>query len=264
MIVQKDGISLMSRCAPKNAMNDFDILGSPLKYEGPLDNPCAACEVREMSICGVLDKDEIDEFVKILTRLTCAAHDPIIDEGEPADFVFNVTGGAVKLFKLLPDGRRQITGFLFEGDFLGIAMNDTYSYSAEAVGDAHMCRFNRRKFEALLDRFPKLERRLLGMASNELAQAQDQMLLLGRKTAREKLCTFLLSLSRRSEKRGYDPSVISVPMSRNDIGDYLGLTTETVSRTFTNLKKDGVIRLLEGNRVKINDAEQLQDLAEGA
>ncbi|NMM45083.1 helix-turn-helix domain-containing protein [Rhodospirillaceae bacterium KN72] len=217
-----------------------------------------------MSICGVLDKDEIEEFVKILTRQTCTAHDPIIDEGEPADFVFNVTGGAVKLFKLLPDGRRQITGFLFEGDFLGIAMNDTYSYSAEAVGDAHMCRFNRRKFEALLDRFPKLERRLLGMASNELAQAQDQMLLLGRKTAREKLCTFLLSLSRRSEKRGYDPSVISVPMSRNDIGDYLGLTTETVSRTFTNLKKDGVIRLLEGNRVKINDAEQLQDLAEGA
>lgn len=254
----------MSRCTPSKTSVDYDILDTPRALPYAVDNPCAACEVREMSICGVLKPDELDELIKILTREVHQTHDPIIDEGEPADYVFNVTGGAVKLFKLLPDGRRQITGFLFEGDFIGIAMNDTYSYSAEAVGDVSLCRFNRAKLEAMLDRFPQLERRLLSMASNELVQAQDQMLLLGRKTAREKLCSFLLNLSHRAQNRGYDPSVIPLPMSRNDIGDYLGLTTETVSRTFTNLKRDGVIRLLDGNRVQINDVDRIQDLAEGA
>lgn len=242
----------------------IDTLDAPRKLPFVADNPCAACEVRELSICGVLGPDELGELQKILTRQEYGTHDPIIDEAEPADYVFNVTGGAVKLFKLLPDGRRQITGFLFEGDFLGIAMNDTYSYSAEAVGPVNVCRFQRRKLEEMLDRFPQLERRLLSMASNELVQAQDQMLLLGRKTAREKLCSFLLSLSDRASQRGYDGSVVAVPMSRNDIGDYLGLTTETVSRTFTNLKKQGAIRLMEGNRVQIHDPDLLRDMADGA
>lgn len=254
----------MSHCAPNKASVSLDILDLPQSADQPSMNPCAACEVRDLSICGVLAPDEMQELIKILTRQTYETHDPIIDEGEPAEFVFNVTGGAVKLFKLLPDGRRQITGFLFEGDFIGTATNATYSYSAEAVGDVSLCRFNRRKLESLLDRFPKLERQLLTMASNELAQAQDQMLLLGRKTAREKLCSFLLNLSRRADKRGYDAAVVSLPMSRNDIGDYLGLTTETVSRTFTNLKRDGVIQLLDGNRVRINDTDRLYDLSDGA
>lgn len=254
----------MSRCTPSKTPGAFDMLDMPRPLSSAVENPCAACEVRELSICGVLEAKELDELLKILTRQSYAGHDPIIDEGEPSDYVFNVTGGAVKLFKLLPDGRRQITGFLFEGDFIGMAMNDTYAYSAEAVGPVSLCRFNRRKLEDLLDRFPKLERRLLAIASNELAQAQDQMLLLGRKTAREKLCSFLLNLSQRADRRGYDPSIVSVPMSRNDIGDYLGLTTETVSRTFTNLKRDGVIQLLDGNRVRINDADRLHDLSDGA
>ena len=91
------------------------------------------------------------------------------------------------------------------------------------------------RFEALLDEFPKLEKQLLEVASNELAQAQDQMLLLGRKSAREKVVSFLLSVSERALQRGDAPSPISLPMSRADIADYLGLTLETVSRTFTNL-----------------------------
>jgi len=254
----------MSGCSPKSSLPDLDDLDVPRSVGVDLTNPCASCEIRELSICGVLQPAELDELIRILTRLECQAHDPIIDEGEAANYVFNVTGGAVKLYKLLPDGRRQITGFLFEGDFLGIAMNETYQYSAEAVNDVSLCRFNRRKLEALMDRFPKLERQLLSMASHELAQAQDQMLLLGRKTAQEKLCSFLLRLSDRIARTGADPSIVKVPMSRNDIGDFLGLTTETVSRTFTNLKKTGAIRLLEGGRVQIGDIDQLRDLAEGA
>jgi CRP/FNR family transcriptional regulator len=254
----------MSGCNPRKSPDELNLVRNAAGLPYAVDNPCAACEVREVAICGALKPEELNELVRILTRQTYSAHDPIIDEGEPADYVFNVTAGAVKLFKLLPDGRRQITGFLFDGDFIGIAMNDTYSYSAEAVGDVSLCRFNRRKLEGMLDQFPQLERRLLSFASNELAQAQDQMLLLGRKTAREKLCSFLLNLSRRIEKRGADPSVVPVPMSRNDIGDFLGLTTETVSRSFTNLKRDGAIQLLEGNRVRLIDIDRLRDMAEGA
>lgn len=227
-------------------------------------SPCAACAVREMAFCGVLNDQEMPHLLAILQNVAVDAHGPIIDEGEAAEYLFNLTEGAVKLYKLLPDGRRQITGFLFEGDFLGIAMNEKYAYSAEAVGQVTLCRFPRRKLENLLDEFPKLEKRLLGMASNELVQAQDQILLLGRKTAQEKIVSFLLNLSDRQVKRGAAPSPISLPMGRADIADYLGLTTETVSRTITNLKREGHIRLLQGGKVELPDREALQELAEGS
>ncbi len=233
----------------------------------PIDldiNPCAACSIREMSICAVLDGGELSRLASIARTMTFDPHQAIVDEAEPATFLFNITGGAVKLYKLLPDGRRQITGFLFEGDFLGIALNDSYAYTAEAIGQVTLCRFPKEKFEGLLDEFPKLEKQLLEVASNELAQAQDQMLLLGRKTAREKVVSFLLSLGSRAERRGAPSSPAALPMSRSDIADYLGLTTETVSRTFTALKSSGVIRLLSGNMVELKEVEALEDLADGA
>jgi CRP/FNR family transcriptional regulator len=217
-----------------------------------------------MAFCGVLTEEEMPRLLSILTAIEVEPHQPILDEGEAADYLFNVTMGAVKLYKLLPDGRRQITGFLFSGDFLGIAMNEKYAYSAEAVGRVSLCRFPRRKLESLLDEFPRLEKRLLGMASNELVQAQDQILLLGRKTAQEKIVSFLLNLSDRAVKRGDPPSPIALPMGRADIADYLGLTTETVSRTITHLKRDGLIRLMQGGKVDMPDHGALRDLADGS
>jgi len=217
-----------------------------------------------MAFCGVLDDHEMARMLSILKMMQVDAHTSIIDEGEPADYLFNLTAGAVKLYKLLPDGRRQITGFLFEGDFIGIAMNDRYAYSAEAIGPVSLCRFARRKLEALLDEYPKLEKRLLGMASNELVQAQDQILLLGRMTAQEKIVSFLLNLSARAVRRGAPASPVSLPMGRADIADYLGLTTETVSRTITSLKRDGHIRLVQGGKVELPDLDALRGLAEGS
>ncbi|MEM6496711.1 MAG: cyclic nucleotide-binding domain-containing protein [Pseudomonadota bacterium] len=253
----------MVSCQPKKVSGVVDIMESATPLSFIPDNPCAACEIRELSICGTLQGDEFQALLDILRKQEARNRDPLISEGDPADYVFNVTSGAIKLYKLMADGRRQITGFLFEGDFLGIAMYDEYPYSAEAIGRVNLCRFDRRKLRNLLETFPKLEHRLLSIASNEIAQAQDQMLLLGRKTAREKLCSFLMALSKRMEDRGRDPSILFVPMSRADIGDYLGLTTETVSRTFTALKRSNVIRLLEGNRVMINEPDTLQDMADG-
>ena len=249
-------------------MTSFDIekvgqLQNPVPRPKWDPSPCSACPVRHLTVCAALDEEELGQISAIVTTLELSPGDPLFDEGEPADHLFNVTAGAVKVYKLLADGRRQLTGFLFAGDFLGLALEETYAYSAEAIIHTALCRFPRRKLERLLDKYPKMEHRLLGMASHELAVAQEQMLLLGRKTAREKIASFLLMLSRRAAQRGQAGDPVSVPMSRNDIGDFLGLTTETVSRTFTRLKQGGSINLLLGGKVALSDRARLEDIAEG-
>jgi CRP/FNR family transcriptional regulator len=224
-------------------------------------SPCEACTVRHLSICDALDARELGRLNAIVTQNRLAPHQLIFNEGDPAAHLFNVIEGAVKIYKLLADGRRQITGFLFPGDFLGIAMHDRYTYSAEAITAVRLCRFPRGKFETLLQEFPKLENRLLQTASNELAAAQDQMVLLGRKSATERLATFLATLAARARQRRQPDRVLTLPMSRADIGDYLGLTIETISRTFTRLRKSGVIALPDKSRVEIVRLDELEDLA---
>ncbi len=249
-------------------MSTFDIksvrkLAEAQPRPGGTESPCSACAVRNLTVCAPLNPLELSEFSSITTKGSVQAGNPIFDEGEPADHVFNVTEGLVKVYKLLPDGRRQVTGFLIAGDFLGLANDETYAYCAEAVTEARLCRFSRKKLEDMLRRFPQVERQLLSVASHELAAAQEQMLLLGRKTAKEKIASFLLKLSDRYEERGLSGNPLHLPMSRNDIGDYLGLTTETVSRTFTQLKSSGAIRLLPGSLVELTDRDGLEDIAEG-
>ena len=228
------------------------------------DHPCRACVVRDICVCAVLEADELLQLNAISMTKSYLPNQPIFYAGDESVHVSNVVQGAVRLYNLLPDGRRQITGFLFAGDFLGMAANREYAYSAEALTAVKLCRFPRRKLEALLDVLPSLERRLLGAATNELIAAQDQMLLLGRKTAREKVASFLLRLSRRAVERGESADPVYLPMSRADIADYLGLTTETVSRTITQLRKNGMIALLSSDRISIAEGTALRDMAEGA
>jgi CRP/FNR family transcriptional regulator len=216
-----------------------------------------------MTICAPLDSQEQAQIAALMTSVDLTAGAPLFDEGEEAGSVFNVTSGCLKVYKLLPDGRRQVTGFLFAGDFLGLAKQETYAFSAEAVTPCLLCRFPRHKLENLMQRLPKIEQRLLSIASNELAAAQEQMLLLGRKTAREKIASFLLMLSKRAKQRGQAGDPVSVPMSRTDIGDYLGLTTETVSRTFTQLKQDSIIQLLPNHQVRLAAQADLEEIAGG-
>jgi CRP/FNR family transcriptional regulator len=195
--------------------------------------------------------------------MTLHAGQSAIIEGEPAQDLFNVISGAIKLYKLLPDGRRQITGFLSTGDFLGIAYNDTYAYTAEAITDVKLCRFPRRRLEALLPEHPTLERRLLGEAAHEIVAAQDQMLLLGRKTAMERVTSFLLMLAKRAARMQKSDTQLDVPMTRTDIGDYLGLTTETVSRAISRLRDDKIISVAQRGQIHVLDRGALERLAEG-
>jgi CRP/FNR family transcriptional regulator len=226
-------------------------------------SPCSACPVRDVSFCNALTDEELGYLNRISSDISLTAGQSLFDEGAPAEHVFNVTNGVIKVYKLLSDGRRQITGFLFPGDFLGLATREVYAYGAEAVCGAQLCRFNRRKLEGMLKEFPKVERRLLGIASDELALAQDQMLILGRKTAKEKIASFLLMLSDRARKSGHQSNPIFLPITRNDIADSLGLTTETVSRTITQLKTSGLITLLPGNEVRLENRSTLENMAEG-
>jgi len=227
------------------------------------DSPCAACQVRHLAVCSALEDDELRLLDNIIKFIDLEAGDALFDEGEPASNVYNLTSGTIKLYKLLPDGRRQITGFLFAGDFLGLAASEDYIYSAEAVTAVALCRLSRVDLDRLMEHTPQLERRLLSMARYELAEAQDQILLLGRKTAKERIASFILMLSERAVRRGETGNPVSIPMSRNDIGDYLGLTTETVSRTLTRLRSSGAIIMESDRKVTLVEREALQDIAEG-
>lgn len=168
-------------------MSRFQILPEPVPCTRAELMPCAACDVRELSICSALRGHELDRIAPLVSRSPVAAGQTLFQEGDEAVAVYNIIEGAVRLFKLLPDGRRQITGFLYASDFIGLALRDRYAYSAEAITATVVCRFPRGKLESLFEEMPRLENRLLDQASNELIAAQDQMLLLGRKTAVERL-----------------------------------------------------------------------------
>lgn len=224
-------------------------------------NPCGQCKARGLSVCGSLKEEGLRRLAALAEPLDVAAGGVLLREGDPATHLINVTSGMVRVSKLLPDGRRQIVGFLMAGDFLGLASGETYAFTAEAIGEATACRFRRAGYRALLAELPELEAALLERASHDLQAAQDHMLLLGRKTAIERLASFLLDLSGRAARTGDDGVVVDLPMSRAEIADYLGLTIETVSRTMSRLKAGGAITLPSQRAVRIEQSERLRALS---
>ena len=175
-----------------------------------------------------------------------------------------MTEGALKLTKLLPDGRRQVLGFILPGDFVGISLGGDHAYGAEALQRTRMCRFSRGRFADFAEAHPQLEREVYKLAAHELAAAQAQMLLLGRKSALERVASFLLDLEQRLRNApGATADQVDLPMSRSEMADYLGLTKETVSRVFAELKSRKLIQLIILNRVALLDRQRLFELAEG-
>ena len=226
-------------------------------------NPCKACNVRERTVCAAIEPEELDLINAIVTRIEHSPGQTIFYEEDRAEHLYNVTRGTVRISKMLLDGRRQITGFLSPGDLLGLAHGESYVYTAEAIGPVSLCRLPRRKLEPLFRKFPTLERRLLAVASHELAAAQDQMLLLGRKSAREKLSSFLLTMQSGAAKRGEPDYPIRLAMPWTDIADYLGLSHEHVSRTLGELVQDGILRRPAPNCIFILQGDALRAIAEG-
>ncbi len=223
-------------------------------------NGCDDCKVRLFSVCGALEPAELDELDRLSQVKNFPAKTMLFDQGALAGSVFNVTEGIVRLYKSLPDGRRQIVGFALPGDFLGLALMDRYGVAAEAVTPVRVCRFSRAAFLTYVDGKPHLLRRLHEFAGHELSLAQDQMLLLGRRTADEKVAAFLLNLQARYGRIGAKSVNIPLPMSRQDIADYLGLTIETVSRTLTKLAREKTVVVVPDG-VRLLSTDRLDQLA---
>jgi len=224
---------------------------------------CGCCDLEDRAFCAGLAPRQSSDLQAIRGHMRVDSHTTLFREGDPALNVYSLVGGCVKLSKLLGDGRRQVVGFLFPGDFFGFAPGEAYPMTAETITPAGLCRFGRNQLSRLRERTPDLERRLMDRMIFELAAAQEQMLLLGRMTAREKLAHFLIMLSRRALERGEPASPVAVPIGRLDVADYLGLTIETVSRTLTAMKKDGLIALPTLGVAELLDLEALRRIAEG-
>ena len=183
-------------------------------------------------LCTLFDRSPLER---------AAAGETVFFEGDRALHVFAIREGNLRICRQLHDGRRVITGFLTKGDIVGVSFKNRYLYSAEAIDDVTFQRQTKIAFDNQLIANPHLRPVLLAQLCDEVAAAQDQMVLLLCKSAEERLCSFLLTQLHRSEVQGFDVNVINLPMTRLDIADYLGLTIETVSRAITKLAGQGIL-----------------------
>ena len=229
-------------------------------WDAPREISCARCNARSASVCSAVETTELARLADIAQDLDLPAGKMLVEEGEPARDFFTVTAGTIKLFKLLADGRQQVTGFAGPGYFLGLAASSTYAFSAEAIEASRVCRFARSKFLKLMEEMPQLEHRLFETACSELAAAQERMLLLGRRTTRERLANFLLTRLAETASCAHVDR-IHLPMHRADIADYLGLRMETVSRAFSRFRAEKLIALPRPDVVVILDAARLAEAA---
>lgn len=222
---------------------------------------CGNCPIRHRAVCSRCDDDELLRLEKMKFYKTYDAGQTIVLRGEELKTVASVVAGTASLTRTMEDGRTQMVGLLLPSDFIGRPGRDTAQYDVTAITDVTLCCFHRKPFEALVTDTPHVGERLLEMALDELDAAREWMLLLGRKTAREKIASLLALIVRRTTlPDGHavgDQHRIELPISREEIANYLGLTIETVSRQITGLRKDGVIGIDGKRGVMIPDVGAL-------
>ncbi len=199
----------------------------------------------------------LDLFQGMGARMTFERDAEIFGEGEPADFVYRVASGAVRTYRVLSDGRRQIGDFHLAGDLFGLECGREHLFGAEAICRSEIIVCRRSSLFGLAARSPDVGHALWAETARELERAQSHLMLLGRKSACERVATFLAALAEREPVN----REITLPMSRQDMADYLGLTIETVSRTFTQLQSEGVIELHGCRKVQVLSAAALSRLS---
>lgn len=225
---------------------------------------CRACEARHRGICGALDAPELSRLGRTSSRHEYGAGTTLVAAGERPEHCSNILSGVVKLSKLLPDGRQQVVELQFAPDFLGRPFGGESDVLVEAATDVRLCSFPLDMLQTMMAGSAAFETRMHRQALRQLDDARDWMMTLGRKNAAEKVASFLLMLSRhvRPQQEGYSTS-FALPMGRSDIADFLGLTTETVSRQLTRLRKDGAIAIERTRHVEVLDLDELKEVAAG-
>ena len=223
---------------------------------------CQSCEARHRGICGALEPSQLTELAKHTRQVQQDGGSELVADSEEVTSFANVMSGVVKLTKMLADGRQQVIGLQFAPDFLGRPFAKESKLSAEAASDVKLCKIPKKALEKMMKESPELEHRLLMQTLNELDEARDWMVTLGRKTAAEKVASFLYLIATH-----IDPTVdideltsskFELPLTRVDIADFLGLTVETVSRQLTKLRKDGVIQIEHNRTFIVPDMERLE------
>jgi CRP/FNR family transcriptional regulator len=216
--------------------------------------PLAAFAGSEIGLEDLFDKQPMERF---------QPGETVFFEGDPARHVFEITEGVIRLCKVLVDGRRVISGFLFAGDIVGVSQKRRFIYSAEAVNGVKVRRINRRSLDEAVDKSSTLRPQVFARMCDEMAAVQDQMVLLSCKNAEERVSSFLASLMKRHRVAGQASIVIDLPMTRQDMADYLGMTIETVSRNLTKLAKKGVLANVERFSLRVLKPVMLAELSGG-
>ncbi len=223
---------------------------------------CAVCHSRHDSFCSFLSGKALARL-KIHAAMDLRLRNSFLcQQGETLDRIFIILTGVAKLYQILPDGRRQVTGFLGPGDLLGsLKHGQGVHCTAQAVTDVMACTFDREVFLAFLRDFPDIAVTLLIAATDEIEAQHDHAILLGCRNARERVATLLLLLNHRWQSNSHPMAELHLPMTRRDIADHLGLTVGTVSRTFTALKSEGVIEMPQPDIVVLRNQPALLSIA---
>ena len=227
----------------------------------PQMNSCADCPIRYNAVCSTCEPDEMAVLEDIKYYRSYAAGRPIFFAGDPLESVGSVVSGVASLTRTMPDGRVQMVGLLLPGDFLGRPNRNTIECDVVAETDVMLCCFRRRPFEKLIEDTPHVGQRLLEMTLDELDAAREWMLVLGRKTAREKIASLLYMIATRMAALKPDetkPTAFTLPITRETMANYLGLTIETVSRQMSSLKKDGLITFEDRRDIRVPDLDDLK------
>jgi CRP/FNR family transcriptional regulator, anaerobic regulatory protein len=226
---------------------------------------CRSCEARHRGVCGALNPDQLVRLSKQTAKHSLTTDQSVPASGPGSARYANILKGIVKLSKMTSDGRQQIVGLQFAPDFLGRPFGGQSDTSVETVTEVSVCSFPKSALDSLIHESPELEHKLYEQSLRELDEARDWMLTLGRKTAVEKVASFLYLLATHAdpERNADGPgAVFEIPLKRSDIADFLGLTIETVSRQLTKLRQARVIVLTDNRLVEVPDLERLKTIAE--
>ena len=234
-------------------------------HNSEVPNLCRSCEARHKGICGALNSEQLVRLNRYSSQRGVGAGSELIGDEEEVSTYANILSGVIKLSKTMADGRQQIVGLQFAPDFLGRPFHSSSHVSAEAGSDVKLCTFPKSLIETMIAEQPELEHRLHRQALRELDEAREWMLTLGRKTAAEKVASFLHMIARNVDPdrdlTGSGPATFDLPLTRADIADFLGLTIETVSRQITKLRKAGIIEIENNRHVIVPEMERLDRAA---